>query len=54
MRHRYRSNDAVSGGYRVRRMRQSPQVPHFFGGPLENNTYSFESAADVCSENHSE
>ena len=42
-----------SGGYWVRRMRQSPQAPLFLGAPLENSTYSFESAADVCSENDS-
>ena len=28
--------------------------PSILGAPLENSTYSFESAADVCSENDSE
>ena len=43
-----------SDGYWLRRMRQSPQAPLFWGPLLENSTYSFESAAYVCSENDSE
>ena len=42
------TNGVSSGGYWVRRMRQSPQAPPFFGGPpsilgapLENSIYSF-------------
>ena len=36
------TNEAVASG------------PPFFGAPLKNSTYNFESVADVCSENDSE